>query len=123
MFLGAHGAFLRAGDTLRWPALVKTLRAVAELGAEEFYSGETARKLVQDVQKQGSGQLPPSPAAAPASPLASPPAAFWIPGGGQVRPCARRLLPLWKQPLQAGALPWRCLQGSGPHPQAQLWWV
>ncbi|KAJ6659082.1 hypothetical protein lerEdw1_019385 [Lerista edwardsae] len=53
LFWGAHGAFLTPGETLHWPALVQTLKAVAERGAEEFYSGETARKLVEDVQKQG----------------------------------------------------------------------
>ncbi|XP_066465912.1 glutathione hydrolase 5 proenzyme [Tiliqua scincoides] len=53
LFLSAHGAILQPGETLHWPALVKTLRAVGEHGAKEFYSGETARKLVADVRKQG----------------------------------------------------------------------
>uniref|UniRef100_A0A670JSJ0 Gamma-glutamyltransferase 5 n=1 Tax=Podarcis muralis TaxID=64176 RepID=A0A670JSJ0_PODMU len=48
------GAALGGGDLLRWPALVETLRAVAEKGANEFYRGTTAEKLVQDIAKEGS---------------------------------------------------------------------
>ncbi|XP_034954826.2 glutathione hydrolase 5 proenzyme [Zootoca vivipara] len=54
LFYNKQGAALGAGDLLRWPALVETLRAVAENGADEFYQGTTAEKLVQDIAKEGS---------------------------------------------------------------------
>ncbi|XP_032991866.1 glutathione hydrolase 5 proenzyme isoform X2 [Lacerta agilis] len=54
LFYNKQGAALGAGDLLRWPALVETLRAVAENGADEFYQGPTAEKLVQDIVKEGS---------------------------------------------------------------------
>ncbi|CAI5797459.1 glutathione hydrolase 5 proenzyme isoform X1 [Podarcis lilfordi] len=54
LFYNKQGAALGAGDLLRWPALVETLRAVAEKGANEFYRGTTAEKLVQDIVKEGS---------------------------------------------------------------------
>ncbi|XP_061458457.1 glutathione hydrolase 5 proenzyme isoform X2 [Rhineura floridana] len=53
LFRNDQGAILRTGDPFRWPALVGTLRAVAEKGAKEFYVGKTAEKLVQDVRKAG----------------------------------------------------------------------
>ncbi|XP_058014259.1 glutathione hydrolase 5 proenzyme [Ahaetulla prasina] len=48
-----QGAILSSGENLRWAALEKTLKAVAENGPEEFYSGRTAEKLVQDVRAEG----------------------------------------------------------------------
>ncbi|XP_015674108.1 glutathione hydrolase 5 proenzyme [Protobothrops mucrosquamatus] len=48
-----RGAVLSHGEDLHWAALEKTLKAVAENGAEEFYTGETAEKLVQDVRAEG----------------------------------------------------------------------
>ncbi|KAK9391419.1 gamma-glutamyltransferase 5 [Crotalus adamanteus] len=48
-----RGAVLSHGEDLRWAALEKTLRAVAENGAKEFYTGKTAEKLVQDVRAEG----------------------------------------------------------------------
>ncbi|KAL7983195.1 hypothetical protein Chor_000057 [Crotalus horridus] len=48
-----RGAVLSHGEDLRWAALEKTLKAVAENGAEEFYTGKTAEKLVQDVRAEG----------------------------------------------------------------------
>nr|XP_054501648.1 glutathione hydrolase 5 proenzyme [Agelaius phoeniceus] len=46
--------FLKLGETFRWPALQRTLRAVAEQGAAAFYEGEIGRALVQDMSKAGS---------------------------------------------------------------------
>ena len=37
----------------RHPVLAATLRRIAERGVEEFYSGETATKLVRDMQEAG----------------------------------------------------------------------
>ncbi|XP_026572798.1 glutathione hydrolase 5 proenzyme isoform X1 [Pseudonaja textilis] len=48
-----RGAVLSSGEALHWAALEKTLKAVAENGAAEFYSGRTAEKLVQDVRAEG----------------------------------------------------------------------
>ncbi|XP_063000444.1 glutathione hydrolase 5 proenzyme [Elgaria multicarinata webbii] len=54
LFCNDQGTVLKAGQTLHWPALVETLRAVAENGASEFYTGKTAERLVHDVKKEGS---------------------------------------------------------------------
>ncbi|XP_070618582.1 LOW QUALITY PROTEIN: glutathione hydrolase 5 proenzyme [Erythrolamprus reginae] len=53
LFCNEQGAVLSSGEELRWAGLEETLRAVAEKGAQEFYSGRTAEKLVQDVQAEG----------------------------------------------------------------------
>ncbi|NXD40026.1 GGT5 hydrolase, partial [Copsychus sechellarum] len=46
--------FLRRGEPFRWPALQRTLQAVAEHGAAAFYEGEIGKALVQDISKAGS---------------------------------------------------------------------
>ena len=45
---------LKAGDTLINVALAETLQRIAENGRDEFYTGETARKLVEFLQAKGS---------------------------------------------------------------------
>ncbi|XP_063029034.1 glutathione hydrolase 5 proenzyme isoform X2 [Melospiza melodia melodia] len=52
--LCAGGRFLSLGDSFRWPALQRTLRAVAEQGAAAFYEGDIGRALVEDISKAGS---------------------------------------------------------------------
>jgi gamma-glutamyltranspeptidase / glutathione hydrolase len=47
------GKMLKAGETLKQPELAATLKRIAQKGAEEFYSGETARMLVADMAKSG----------------------------------------------------------------------
>src|SRR5712691_2218955 len=47
------GHLYRAGDTLRQPELAATLKRVAKNGAAEFYRGETARMLVDDMARLG----------------------------------------------------------------------
>jgi len=47
------GKMLKAGDTLKQPELAATLKRIAKNGAEEFYSGETARMIVADMGKSG----------------------------------------------------------------------
>src|SRR5438445_465439 len=47
------GKMLKAGDTLKQPELAATLKRIAKNGAEEFYSGETARMIVADMDKSG----------------------------------------------------------------------
>jgi gamma-glutamyltranspeptidase/glutathione hydrolase len=47
------GAMYREGETLRQPELAATLKRIAKNGAAEFYRGETARMLVQDMAALG----------------------------------------------------------------------
>src|SRR5712691_9327481 len=47
------GKMFRPGDTLRQPELAATLTRIARKGAAEFYSGETARMLVDDMSRLG----------------------------------------------------------------------
>lgn len=41
------------GDTIKYPALAKTLRNIAEKGRDGFYTGETAQKLAAFIQEKG----------------------------------------------------------------------
>ncbi len=41
------------GDTLKYPALVNTLKRISKNGRNEFYTGETAKKLAAFIQKNG----------------------------------------------------------------------
>jgi gamma-glutamyltranspeptidase/glutathione hydrolase len=47
------GKMFQPGDTLRQPELAATLRRIARKGAAEFYSGETARMLADDMSRLG----------------------------------------------------------------------
>ena len=47
------GKLFQPGDILRQPELAATLKRIARNGAAEFYSGETARVLVDDMSRQG----------------------------------------------------------------------
>jgi gamma-glutamyltranspeptidase / glutathione hydrolase len=49
----ADGSDYKMGDTLKQPALAKTLRAVAEQGADYMYKGPWGRKLAAAVQADG----------------------------------------------------------------------
>src|SRR5260221_11840423 len=51
------GKMFQPGDTLRQPELAATLKRIARNGAAEFYSGETARALVDDMSRLG-GLIP-----------------------------------------------------------------
>lgn len=42
-----------AGDTLKYPNLAATLRRILENGRDEFYKGETAKKIVAFLQSKG----------------------------------------------------------------------
>jgi gamma-glutamyltranspeptidase/glutathione hydrolase len=48
-----NGEMYTAGDTFRQPELAVTLKRIAKNGAAEFYRGETARMLVQDMAALG----------------------------------------------------------------------
>src|SRR5258706_4094564 len=47
------GKMLKAGETLKQPELAATLKRIAQKGAEEFYSGETARMIAGGMGKAG----------------------------------------------------------------------
>jgi gamma-glutamyltranspeptidase / glutathione hydrolase len=47
------GQMLRVGETLKQPELAATLKRIAKNGAAEFYRGETAQTLVQDMARSG----------------------------------------------------------------------
>jgi len=48
-----NGEFYKAGETLRQPELAATLKRIEKNGAADFYRGETARMLVEDMQALG----------------------------------------------------------------------
>src|SRR5712691_2993872 len=52
IFLNA-GKMFQPGDTLRQPELAATLKRIARNGAAEFYSGETAHAIVDDMSRLG----------------------------------------------------------------------
>ena len=47
------GKMFQPGDTLRQPELAATLKRIARNGAAEFYSGQTAQALVDDMSRLG----------------------------------------------------------------------
>jgi gamma-glutamyltranspeptidase/glutathione hydrolase len=47
------GRPLRVGDMLRQPALAASLRAIARQGADEFYTGELARRIAHGQEARG----------------------------------------------------------------------
>ena len=48
-----NGKMFKAGDTLKQPELAATLKRIAKNGAEEFYRGETARMLAEEMAQNG----------------------------------------------------------------------
>jgi gamma-glutamyltranspeptidase/glutathione hydrolase len=47
------GKYYEMDDTFAQPELARTLERIAKLGAKEFYEGETARKLAEEMTKNG----------------------------------------------------------------------
>ena len=47
------GKMWKVGETLKQPELAATLKRIAKNGAEEFYRGETAKMLVEEMTKNG----------------------------------------------------------------------
>jgi len=47
------GALYNAGETLRQPELAATLRRIARGGAREFYRGQTAQELADEMRRMG----------------------------------------------------------------------
>src|SRR5205823_9950730 len=48
-----NGAFYDVGETLAQPELARTLARISSNGANEFYQGETARRLAEEMTKHG----------------------------------------------------------------------
>jgi gamma-glutamyltranspeptidase / glutathione hydrolase len=48
-----NGRMWKAGDTLRQPELAATLKRIAKNGSSEFYQGETAKTLAEEMAKNG----------------------------------------------------------------------
>ncbi|XP_043924771.1 glutathione hydrolase 5 proenzyme-like isoform X2 [Protopterus annectens] len=48
------GRPLKEGELIKYPELARTLKSIAENGAQEFYSGYLAEQMVKDLQKQGA---------------------------------------------------------------------
>src|SRR5438309_7523272 len=48
-----RGRHFKAGDTLKQPELAATLKRIAKNGSEEFYRGETARTLADEMDRNG----------------------------------------------------------------------
>lgn len=68
LFVREDGTPLQAGEVLRQPLLARTLRRLAEGGADEFYAGEMARQIAADMAANGGwitaedlAQFPPPP--------------------------------------------------------------
>ncbi|XP_017266013.1 glutathione hydrolase 1 proenzyme [Kryptolebias marmoratus] len=51
VFCGKNGDVLKENETVKFTKLAETYRKIAELGANEFYEGQTAQNLVRDVQE------------------------------------------------------------------------
>lgn len=49
LFLKKDGSVLNGGERLKQPVLAKTLRRLAEYGADDFYNGEIAREIARDM--------------------------------------------------------------------------
>ena len=47
------GHVWQEGDIYTRPSFGRTLQKIARNGVDEFYSGETAQKLINDVKKAG----------------------------------------------------------------------
>src|SRR5262249_31281069 len=47
------GAYYDAGDTLTQPVLARTLGRISKFGAKDFYEGETALRLTEEMAKHG----------------------------------------------------------------------
>ena len=53
IYLDADGAYQRIGRSIRNPDLAATLRSVAQQGADTFYHGELAARIVADMERNG----------------------------------------------------------------------
>jgi gamma-glutamyltranspeptidase/glutathione hydrolase len=51
LFYKADGSFYEAGDVFKQPDLAKTLQLISDQGEKGFYEGETAKLIIDDMQK------------------------------------------------------------------------
>lgn len=54
VWLKPNGSTYEAGEKFRHPDYARTLRRLAERGPDDFYSGELAREIAADLQKNGA---------------------------------------------------------------------
>lgn len=52
-FLRPDGSIYKVGDILKMPDLANTIKQIADGGADVFYKGEIAKKIVADIQANG----------------------------------------------------------------------
>ena len=53
IFLKPDGSAYQIGETFRQPLMAETLARIAKDGADEFYKGDMAREIANDMQKNG----------------------------------------------------------------------
>jgi len=53
IFLKENGSPYLIGEIFKQPKMAKTLKRIAELGAEEFYRGEMAKNIAKDMSENG----------------------------------------------------------------------
>lgn len=53
IYLNSDGTMKNMGDIIRNPDLASTYRRIAEVGAQDFYEGEIANKIVADMRTNG----------------------------------------------------------------------
>ncbi|KAL2099969.1 hypothetical protein ACEWY4_004363 [Coilia grayii] len=54
LFCHKDKTLLKAGETLRYPKLADTMETIAQEGANTFYTGTIAKKLIEDISKMGA---------------------------------------------------------------------
>lgn len=54
VFCGKDGDILKENDTIKFTALAKTYKTIAEEGPDAFYKGDLALNLVNDIQAAGT---------------------------------------------------------------------
>lgn len=48
-----YAKVFKVGDTIKYPAMARTLKRILKNGRDEFYKGETAKKMIAFLQKKG----------------------------------------------------------------------
>lgn len=48
-----YSKVFKVGDTIKYPAMARTLKRILKNGRDEFYKGETAKKMIAYLQKKG----------------------------------------------------------------------
>ena len=53
VYADPHGGIPKVGETLRNPDMGRTYRRIAERGADDFYAGEIAARIIADMERGG----------------------------------------------------------------------